>query len=103
MSEQQNYQAAKRRARELGRYYRHVMMSIAAVVFIGLVNLLASDHVWFQWPTLAVGGFLLLRTWQTFGAHALFGKEWEARKTAELMGEKPKLKKDEAYFEEVIQ
>jgi hypothetical protein len=100
LSEQTNNKAAKTRARQLGRFYPHVLTSVGTITFLGIVNLLTSDSLWIQWPALGIGASVVIHAWRTFGAESLFGKEWEERKTAELTGEKAKRKNEEPLFEE---
>jgi hypothetical protein len=101
MNESDQALAARKRARELGRFYRLVLFGIATIIFLGIINLLTdSNSLWVQWPALAIGMGIAFRAWRTFGSNKLFGKEWEARKAAELLGQKPKRELEAEFFEE---
>lgn len=101
MGEQQQYQAARRRARQLGWFYRHLTIYIGFVAFVGIINLLTwSGDVWVQWPALAFGMPLAFHFFWAFGSNRFYGNEWQEHKAAELLGEKPKRSKRDDLFEE---
>jgi hypothetical protein len=99
------YQAAQKRARELASFYRRLVTYAVVIAFLAVIDTFdSSDGWWFYWVALFWGFFMLKRAWCVFGPTALFDKDWEERKIAELMGEKSKRKSKNAedYFEEVI-
>jgi hypothetical protein len=96
------YDAAKKRAREIAGFYRHAMSYFGTMMFLLALNLITSPgDLWVQWPALIWGFFLLKRAWCVFGPSNLFNAEWQERKAAELMGHKPKRKNAEDYFDEI--
>ena len=96
------YDEARKRAKEMAEFYRHAMTYLFFISLMAVMNLAFSpDDIWFPIPALIWGFFLLKQAWCVFGAGNLFGQDWEERKTAELMGQKPKRKNADDYFEEV--
>jgi hypothetical protein len=97
------YDAAKKRAREIAGFYRHAMSYFSTMMFLFVLNLITSPgDLWVQWPALIWGFFLVKQAWCVFGLGNSFGKDWEERKAAELMGRKPKRKNAEDYFDEIV-
>lgn len=80
---------ARRRIARLRAFYQHLMLF--AVVNAGLlaINLLASPgRLWFFWPLLGWGIWLVLHAMGTFGAERWLGAEWEERKLRQFMAGK---------------
>lgn len=95
------YQAARARVKELKDFYTHVMVYIVVIGFLAILNLLTSDFPWVIFPALGWGIIGLgMHALDTFGFNGLLGREWEERKIRELMGEPPKRKNDDTFFEE---
>lgn len=98
-----DYEAARKRARELGKFYRGLVSYATVITVLAIIDAFnPSDGWWFYWIALIWGFFLVKHAWRVFGPGKLFDKEWEERKAAELMGEKPKHTSSvEDYFDEI--
>ncbi len=80
-NEQQAYQRAIERAKELKRFYSHLGTYIVMNIFFFVLNYFTSyGHWWFYWPMLGWGLAIALRAIKVFG----FGSEWEERKAKEI-------------------
>lgn len=80
---------ARRQVYRLRNFYQHLV--VFAVVNTGLaaINLIASPaRLWFYWPLLGWGVWLVLHGFATFGRGRWLGAEWEERKLQELMAAK---------------
>lgn len=85
--------AEEREARFQVRCLRgfYVHLAVFALVNAGLVaiNLLASPgHLWFQWPLLGWGIWLLFHAFGTFARGRFLGREWEERRVRELLAKR---------------
>ena len=50
------------------------------------INMITSpDSLWFYWPLLGWGVGLAAHGFSVFAGESLLGKEWEERKTREIM------------------
>jgi hypothetical protein len=103
MNEQDQIKAAKERASKLASFYRHLTIYAVSIMALAVVDALSNPSEWFvQWVALIWGFVILKRAWCAFGANALFDKNWEERKTAEILGGKPKRKNRDDYFDESV-
>ena len=79
--EQQAYQRAIERAKELKKFYAHFGTYIVMSIFFFVLNYFTSyGQWWFYWPMLGWGLAIALRAIKVFG----FGSEWEERKAKEI-------------------
>ena len=100
MSEQDQYKAARTRARELAAFYKRLVLYIVGIPALAALDFITSPgDWWFHWAALGFGIMLARHAWCVFGEN-FFDKNWEERKAAELLGQKPKHKNREDYFEE---
>jgi hypothetical protein len=96
------YDAAKKRAREIANFYRRLIMYAGIVVVAAIVDISnPDDGWWFYWAILGFGFIAAKQAWCVFGGSNLFNADWQERKAAELMGQKPKRKNAEDYFDEI--
>lgn len=80
---------ARRQVQRLRGFYHHLL--VFAVVNTGLaaINLLVSPaRLWFYWPLLGWGVWLVLHAFATFGHGRWLGAEWEERKVRQLLAGK---------------
>ena len=83
--EDEKYQRAKKRVRELKDFYQHFMVYVAVNSFLIILNMVTStDHWWFIYPLLGWGIGLAAHAIATFSG-GLFSKNWEERKIKEYM------------------
>ncbi|MDP1733873.1 MAG: 2TM domain-containing protein [Sulfuritalea sp.] len=93
VTENPDLSVAERDARQqvhgLRRFYHHLV--VFAVVSTGLaaINLIASPaRLWFYWPVLGWGVWLVLHASGTFARGRWLGAEWEERKIKQFMAGK---------------
>ena len=86
-----SYQAAQKRVKDIKGFYVHlvVYLFINAMIFFvttsgeGFLNGLTN---WSNYSTLFFWGIGLFAHWASvFGSGLIFGKDWEERKTREIM------------------
>ena len=85
-SEDQRYDRAHARVQELKGLYTHATAYVLVNIGLFVINLLTGGGWWFYWPLLGWGiglGIHALSVF-TFGGGP-FGRDWEERKTRELM------------------
>ena len=83
--DRQSYERARARVEALRGFYVHATAYVLVNIGLFAINLFAGGSWWFFWPLLFWGIGL--------GVHALnvlllgghFGRDWEERKTRELM------------------
>ena len=85
--EQQRYERARRRVKELKGFYTHATVFVLVNIGLFLINLLAGGTWWFFWPLMGWGIGLGVHALNVFGFGGALGRDWEERKTRELMDE----------------
>ena len=82
----EKYEEAKKRVKELKGFYRNLITYIAVNIFLIVVNLITSpDSLWFYWVTLFWGIGIVLHASKVFVLKGKFlGKEWEEKKINEM-------------------
>jgi uncharacterized membrane protein YdjX (TVP38/TMEM64 family) len=83
--EQQRYERARERVKELKGFYTHVAIYVLVNIGLFIINLLAGGVWWFYWPLVGWGIGLLVHAINVFGFGGRLGRDWEERKTRELM------------------
>lgn len=89
---QEEYQRAKRKVKELKGFYSHLAAYIIINIFLLAIKFVNKnndfDNFW-EWDTFKVlfywGFGLTFHAYNVFGKNMLFGKEWENRKIDEYM------------------
>ncbi|MFB9120603.1 2TM domain-containing protein [Bergeyella porcorum] len=83
---EQAYKEARERVKKLKSFYRHLMMYVIVNVFLVALNLYQNpDNLWCLWVIFSWGFGLAMNAISVFVPELLFGKDWEERKTKELM------------------
>lgn len=87
MMNDERYEAAKRRVRELKDFYKNLITYITINIVLIIINLVTSPlNLWFYWVTIFWGIAILLHASKVFVFRSRFlGKEWEERKIREIM------------------
>ncbi|MEG0929772.1 2TM domain-containing protein [Algoriella sp.] len=81
IDEQQTYQRAIERAKELKKFYSHLGTYIVMNIFFVVLNYFTSyGHWWFYWPMLGWGLAIAMKAMKVYG----FGSDWEERKAKEI-------------------
>ncbi len=89
-NENQSYERAAKRVKELRGFYGNLTSYCLVIPFLTALNLLTdAGHLWFFWPMLGWGIGIAAHGINTFG----IGKHWEEQKIRELMEEERKNKK----------
>lgn len=83
--EQQRYERARARVKELKGFYTHATAFVLVNIGLFIINLLAGGPWWFFWPLIGWGIGLGVHALNVFGFRGALGRDWEERKTRELM------------------
>lgn len=83
--EQERYERARRRVKELKGFYTHAAVFVLVNIGLFVVNLLTGGPWWFFWPLIGWGIGLGVHAFNVFGVGGTLGRDWEERKTRELM------------------
>lgn len=82
IDEQQAYQRAIERAKELKKFYAHLGTYVVMSLFFFILNLVTSNgHWWFYWPVLGWGLGVALNAVKVFA----YGSGWEENKAKEIL------------------
>jgi hypothetical protein len=84
----QRYDRAHARVKELKGFYTHATVYVLVNIGLFVINLLTGGGWWFYWPLLGWGVGLGIHALSVFAFGAgggPWGREWEERKTRELM------------------
>lgn len=83
----ERYEEAKRRVKELKDFYRNLMTYIAVNILLIVINLITNPHrLWFFWVTIFWGIAIVLHGLKVFILKGKFlGQEWEEKKIKEIM------------------
>lgn len=80
------YQRARRQARRLRGFYSSLFMYVVIVAFLAVLNLWTdASYLWVAWVALFWGLGIAWHGYSVFVSNGPFGKNWEERKTRELM------------------
>ena len=86
MTEDERYNAARKQMLEIKGFYSHLTVYILVNAGLAILNLLTSpDHIWFVWPLFGWGIGLASHGFSVFAPYKLFGRDWEERKTRDIM------------------
>jgi len=88
MMNDEKYEEAKRRVKELRDFYRNLLTYVGINILLIIINLITSPgSLWFYWVTIFWGIAILLHASKVFILKGKFlGKEWEEKKIKEMMG-----------------
>jgi len=83
----EKYEEAKKRVKELKDFYRNLITYVAVNILLIVINLITSpDSLWFYWVTIFWGIGIVLHASKVFILKGKFlGKEWEEKKIKEIM------------------
>lgn len=85
MEDQETYNRAKKRVRQLRGFYIHATVYLAVNVLLIAINLSTSPgQIWFFWPLIGWGIGLAAHGLSVFGLGGFLGAEWEERKIKEI-------------------
>lgn len=84
----EKYEEAKRRVKELRDFYRNLLTYVGVNILLIIINLITSPgSLWFYWVTIFWGIAILLHASKVFILKGNFlGKEWEENKIKDMMG-----------------
>lgn len=83
--EQQRYERARRRVKELKGFYIHAATFVLVNIGLFAINIFTGGPMWFFWPLLGWGIGLGAHALNVFGISGSLGRDWEERKTREFM------------------
>lgn len=87
------YRRAKQRVVAVRSFYVHGLTYLGVNLFLFLLNLLTrgpDGPWWFYWPLLGWGVGVASHAFSVFGAHGIFGPDWEERKIREYIDREKK-------------
>ena len=86
MAEDEQYQRARERVRQLKGFYSHLAVYVVVNAGMFLLNLLTTPGQWWFWWVLVGWGIgLAANAVHVYGVSGWLGPDWEERKTRELM------------------
>lgn len=84
--ERVKFHKAIRKVKKIKSFYIHLITYVLINLFLFFLNISTSpDTLWFFWPLLGWGIFVVIDGFSTFGFDYLFGKDWEEKKLKEIM------------------
>ena len=85
--EQQVYERAHARVQALKGFYIHTSAFVVVNIALFAINVLVGGALWFYWPLVGWGLGLVLHAFGVFGfgGRGPWGRQWEERKTREMM------------------
>ncbi len=82
----EKYEKAKRRVKELKGFYRSLLMYVGVNILLIIINLITGTKVlWFYWVTIFWGIGLFFHALKVFVKGRFLGREWEEKKIREAM------------------
>lgn len=79
MSEEERYERARKRVRELRRFYTHAATYVLVMIVLVFVDYSDRGNWWVYWPALGWGIAVVMHAFETFGTG------WERRKIQQLL------------------
>jgi len=84
--DQDRYERAKKRVRELKDFYSHLIVYAGVNFMLFIINWITSPGAWcFYWVTIFCGIGIMWHAIATFATGRVESKEWEEKKIKELM------------------
>lgn len=85
------YERARKKVRELKKFYGHVAVYLVVNAFLHIIDFLDGADYWAFWPLLGWGVLVLLQGANVYQVLPFNRPEWEEKKIREYMErEKPK-------------
>jgi len=81
MNQEEKYQRARKRVRELRDFYTGLVLYIVVMAVLFFVDYSDRGTWWVYWPAMGWGIAVVLHAFRVFGP----GAKWEERKIKELM------------------
>jgi hypothetical protein len=86
MNDTERYQRAHQRVQQLRSFYIHLVVYLIVNAGLFLIDLAQDGEInWFYWSLLGWGIALAVHAFVTFAEGVWLGRDWEERKTRELM------------------
>ena len=80
---------ARRQVHGLRSFYHHLLVFAMVNSGLAAINFVVSPgRLWFYWPLLGWGVWLVLHAFATFARGRWLGAEWEEQKVRQLMAGK---------------
>ena len=81
------YIKAQERVVKLKKFYGKAFRGLLAIVLTGSINYYLNEwnNPWFLWVVFGVGLGISIKAIKLFGMNFFLGKNWEERKTRELI------------------
>ena len=86
MTEEERYEAAKKRVEDIKGFYVHVLIYLSVNFLLFVINIMSSPgQYWFYWPLFGWGIGVLIHGLSVFVFEGLFGRQWEDKKIKQIM------------------
>lgn len=77
---------AREKVKRIKLFYLHFIVYLVVNLIIFIFNITtSSEYLWFIWPVLIWGAFILADAFSVFGFDKIFGKDWEEKKIKRIM------------------
>ena len=85
--EDTKYTRAKEKVEEIKEFYGKVISAIVTIVIVAGINYYLNEwrYAWFLWVVFGLSISLLLKANKIFNLNPFMGRDWEERKTQELL------------------
>ena len=89
MEDQQAYNRAKKRVRQIKGFYIHAgVYGVVNLLLIAINSATTPRQIWFFWPLIGWGIGLAAHGLSVFGLGEFLGAEWEERKIKKIIDER---------------
>lgn len=85
MDETTRYEQARRRVEAIRSFNIHATVYVTVNLLLLTIDLLTPGGLWFYWPLIGWGIWLVSHGVSVFGATRFWGAEWEERKVNQLL------------------
>jgi hypothetical protein len=86
MTEDEKYNHARKQMLEIKGFYGHLSVYLLVNTGLLILNLATSpQYLWVFWPMFGWGIGLVSHAISVYAPYKMFGKNWEERKTREIM------------------
>jgi len=83
MTQDERYERAKKRVKELRTFYSSLAIYVVVMIVLFIVDYSDRGNWWVYWPAMGWGIAVVLHAFRVFGPGA--GSGWEERKIKEFM------------------
>lgn len=88
-NEQKRYERAKKRVKELKKFYKNLTSYIVIISLLAGLNYYQNEwrNIWFKWAAFGWGIGIIFHAIKAYRINPMFNKDWEERKIRKYMEE----------------